>query len=284
MSEPEPTSLTQGQSTEVTCENISAEDLRAIETAYRQLESLTFASRLTGMLGRRIESAGILIPDKLRRLAGRATNRALEAAMKTALHSLRDGGLPASRTIHRVSATATGAVGGAFGLASLPIELPISTILLLRAIADIARHEGEDLSHPETALACMQVFALGGHSPEDDFVDASYFAVRALLARTISDAARYVGSTAAINETAPVLMRFMTQIAARFGLVVTQKFAAQAIPIIGAAGGAMVNYAFMEHFQALAQGHFTIRRLERKYGQPAVQIAYINIQHAVVNR
>jgi hypothetical protein len=284
MSEPEPTDLPQGQVTQTTEGHISAEDLRAIEVAYRHLESLTFASRLTGMLGRRIESAGLLIPGSLRSLAGRATNRALEAAMKTALHSLRDGGLPASRTIHRISATATGAVGGAFGLVSLPIELPISTILLLRAIADIARHEGEDLSHPETALACMQVFALGGRSPDDDFVDASYFAVRALLARTISEAAHYVGTTAAINESAPILMRFMTQIAARFGIVVTQKFAAQTIPIIGAAGGAMVNYAFMEHFQALAQGHFTIRRLERKYGQSAVHHAYNLIQQSDLNK
>ena len=276
--------ITQGQSSDATAENISAEDLRAIEIAYGQLESLTLASRLTGMLGRRIESAGMLIPDAPRRLAGRATNRALEAAMKTALRSLRDTGLPASRDIHRMSATATGAVGGAFGLASLPVELPISTILLLRAIADIARHEGEDLSHPETALACMQVFALGGRSPDDDFVDASYFAVRALLARTISDAARYIGSTAIINESAPVLMRLMSEIAARFGIVVTQKLAAQTIPLIGAAGGAMVNYAFMAHFQALAHGHFTIRRLERKYGQSAVRAAYNKIQHSVLER
>jgi hypothetical protein len=47
-------------------------------------------------------------------------------------------------------------------LATLPIELPVSTIIMLRLIADIARSAGEDLSDPEAALSCVQVFALGG--------------------------------------------------------------------------------------------------------------------------
>jgi len=50
--------------------------------------------------------------------------------------------------------------GGLFGAASLPIELPVTTILILRAIADIARHHGEDLSTIEGRLACVEVFAM----------------------------------------------------------------------------------------------------------------------------
>ena len=57
-----------------------------------------------------------------------------------------------------------GSAGGAFGLAALPFELPVSTIIMLRSIADIARSEGEDLSDPDTALSCVQVFALGGRA------------------------------------------------------------------------------------------------------------------------
>jgi hypothetical protein len=40
----------------------------------------------------------------------------------------------------------------------LPIELPVSTVIMLRSIADIARSEGEDLSDPRR-LPCVQVFA-----------------------------------------------------------------------------------------------------------------------------
>ena len=57
----------------------------------------------------------------------------------------------------------------------------------------------------------------------------------------------------------------------------TQKVAAQALPVIGALGGAAVNYAFMEHFQDVARGHFTVRRLERTYGKELVRREYERI-------
>jgi EcsC protein family len=77
-----------------------------------------------------------------------------------------------------------------------------------------------------------------------------------------------------------VLVRLLTQIASRFGVVVTQKFAAQAVPIVGALGGAAVNYAFIDHFQEIARGHFTVRRLERRYGKGAVRAAYEKLSGA----
>ena len=65
-------------------------------------------------------------------------------------------------------------------------------------------------------------------------------------------------------------MRLLAQIASRFGVVVTQKLAAQAVPFIGALGGAAVNYAFIDHFQQIARAHFTMRR----YGKDIVIMAY----------
>jgi hypothetical protein len=54
--------------------------------------------------------------------------------------------------------------------------------------------------------------------------------------------------------------------------VLTQKFAAQALPLVGALGGASVNYVFIEHFQDMAQ--FTVRKLERAYGKDIVRAEY----------
>jgi hypothetical protein len=54
----------------------------------------------------------------------------------------------------------------------------------------------------------------------------------------------------------------------------TSWLAAQALPVIGALGGAAVNYAFIEHFQDIARGHFTVRRLERIYGKEKVRSEY----------
>ena len=46
------------------------------------------------------------------------------------------------------------------------------------------------------------------------------------------------------------------------------------MPLIGAAGGAAVNAIFMRHYQEMADGHFTVRRLERKYGPETVKAEY----------
>ena len=83
-----------------------------------------------------------------------------------------------------------------------------------------------------------------------------------------------------LAEGGPVLVRLIAQIASRFGVVVTQKLAAQAVPVIGALGGAAVNYAFTDHFQEIARAHFTVRRLERRYGKDAVRRAYDNLSGA----
>jgi hypothetical protein len=97
----------------------------------------------------------------------------------------------ASRLLHKALAAASGAVGGGFGLAALPVELPISTIIMLRSIGDIARSEGEDLADPESALACLQVFALGTRDGEANAAESGYFAARGLLAKSVAEAARF---------------------------------------------------------------------------------------------
>ena len=106
---------------------------------------------------------------------------------------------------------------------------------------------------------------------------AGYFAVRGMLAKTVTEAARFIAERGVIEKGAPILVRFISQVAARFGAVVTQKVAAQALPIIGALGGAVVNYAFIQHFQETARGHFTVRRLERTYGKDIVRTKYDRI-------
>jgi hypothetical protein len=35
-----------------------------------------------------------------------------------------------------------------------------------------------------------------------------------------------------------------------------------------------VNYAFIEHFQDVARGHFAVRRLERLYGKARIRSEY----------
>ena len=44
--------------------------------------------------------------------------------------------------------------------------------------------------------------------------------------------------------------------------------------MLGALGGATVNMIFMDHFQRIAQGHFALRRLERRYGSANIRARY----------
>ena len=121
------------------------------------------------------------------------------------------------------------------------------------------------------------MFALGGE-PGEAAIEGGYFAVRAALARSVAESARYLAGRGLASESAPLIARLIAQIASRFGVVAGEKFAAQAVPIVGAIGGAAVNLAFAEHFQTLARGHFIVRRLERRHGPEAVQFEFRRLQ------
>lgn len=272
----------------------SEADRDALTRAVLALERPGLAARLSAVVGRPLDMIGRALPAPLTEAVAKGTEAAMRAALRVALATLPKGRLPSEPApapagtfrmlafptrlatpefAHRALAAASGAIGGALGLATLAVELPVSTTIMLRAIADIARREGEDLADPEAALACVQVFALGGRGAMT-LADSGYFAVRGALARTMTEASRVLVERGLADEATPALLRFAAQVAGRFGIVVSQKAAAQAVPIVGALGGAAINAAFLDHFQTVASGHFTVRRLERVYGREAVRTAY----------
>ena len=258
-------------------QGLSQSDVEALRSAVAALERQSFATRLAGLASRQLSFGSMTLPPRLQAAVAAATQKALAAAMKMALASLDAQPAKDSIRIHRRLAALTGGVGGAVGLASLPLELPVSTTIMLRSIAEIAQAEGEDLRHPGAALACLEVFALGGHSADGNVLEGGYLALRALLAKSVSDAARFLTVRQVSSEAAPRSARLIGAIGARFGVVVSQKTAAQAVPVIGAISGAAINVAFTEHFQSLARGHFIVRRLERLYGPAVVHAEYARI-------
>jgi hypothetical protein len=152
-------------------------DLTALRSAVAALEHPSLAARLGNMIGKPIELIGAALPASAAQAISAATSKALEIALQVALRTMQGTRPSLSQRFHKLLATASGAAGGALGLASLPIELPVSTVIMLRSIAEIARSEGEDLSDPEAALSCMQVFALGGRASSDDVSESGYFVV-----------------------------------------------------------------------------------------------------------
>jgi hypothetical protein len=240
----------------------AAAELRA---AFEALENPSLAARLSATVGTPIEALTARLPGPLQGGLQGVVRTALTTSMAAALRSspaAKPSILPSS-WLHRGLAAATGAAGGAFGLAGTLVELPVSTTVLLRQIAAIAAEEGEDLSRPEIAAECLKIFALGGRGKSDDAAESGYFALRIALAEALKGS---IGAT--------ILPGFIAAIAARFVGPVGLKLSAQAAPLIGAAAGAAINLAFLEHFRGVARGHFTLRRLERVYGPAPVRAAY----------
>ena len=254
---------------------LSDQDRDDLRHAKSLLEHPSLAARITNVIGIPIEKGFALLPAKWSDVVTHATRAALQKALDLSVTTMEDHGrLPSSDVLHKIIVTATGAGGGAFGLAALPIELPVSTTVMLRSIADVARSEGEKVKSIETKLACIEVFALGGRSKSDDAAESGYLAVRAALAHAVSEAAQYIAERGLVEEGAPAIVRLVTQISTRFGVSVSEKVAAQAVPIVGAAGGAIVNLVFIDHFQDMARGHFIVRRLERIHGPEVVRAEY----------
>lgn len=263
--------------------DLSETDRTALTAAVRRLEAPGFAGRMTALAGRPADIVTRALPGIATGIVAKAAESALTRALDIALFSLRDHRFRGGRVVHSALASASGAVGGAFGLAALTVELPISTAIMLRAIAAIACEEGEDLADPRAGLACLEVFALGHAGPAAAAdVEGGYFAVRALLARGLAQAADTLMNKGAAHGGSAVVLRFLSPLVARFSAIVSQKLAAQAVAVVGAVGGAAVNLAFVEHFQDLARGHFAVRRLERAYGAEAVRAEYDRLQSAAV--
>ena len=255
--------------------DLAPDHLIELREAKGALEGPGFAIQVVNFIGVPIEHGIDRLPVRWREKIVTVSRVALEKAADIALWSIDPiGPRSASDLLHMLAVTGTGAIGGAFGVSALALELPLSTTVMLRSIADIARAEGEDLREPSAKLACLAVFALGGRADSDDAADSAYYVTRLGLAQTITEATQQLLSKQAAKSAASPLFKLIQSVAARFSLQVSEKAAAQCVPVIGAAGGAFVNYLFISHYQKMAKGHFTIRRLERRYSAALIESIY----------
>ncbi len=246
---------------------VTDEDRRILKYARDLLENPGLAAKLTNVVGMPFEKAFDYLPDRWAKTVQAVARKSLQRALEVALKTMDPAHKTSSRDgLHKLFVAASGGAGGAFGLPALAVELPVTTVIMFRSIADIARSEGENIQDIGARLACLEVFALGGGSEKGNAAESGYYAMRMLLAGQISEAAKYIAEKGIAEGGAPALVRLVTAVASRFGVTVSQKAAASAVPVIGAAGGALINSLFMDHFQNTARGHFIVRRLERKYG------------------
>lgn len=280
---------------------LSPDERRFVREAAEYLEAPSFLMRAATMVGKPAEAMLTVLPDRAQQLGAQGTSAALRRGLEWAIAAVPVASPVAAGVAgrkptgwlaqHRHTAVAAlaGAGGGFFGVAGLPVELPATTMVMLHSIASIAASHGADLDDPSTRLDCLAVLSFGSERLEE--MESAYFTTRVGLAMAMQQASAFLAkhtarevSEALARGTAPMLLRFIGTVASRFQVTVTQKVAAQSVPLAGAALGAVINAAFTDHFNRVAHYHFGLLQLERCHGREAIEVAYRAAQRAYVDR
>lgn len=166
---------------------------------------------------------------------------ALETALDGATRS-RAAGYSGNAWLSRALASGLGAAGGAGGLPSAMAELPVTTVVLLHTIQGVAEDYGFDTTRDDIRKACLQTFAAAGPLSDDDGADLAFLTARTTL-------------------TGATVHAILARVAPRLSLVLGQKLAAQAVPVLGAVAGAATNYVYTGYYQEIAHVTFGMLRM-----------------------
>jgi hypothetical protein len=264
---------------------MTKEDYNLLSTAKSKMVNIGLIMNGLNFAGNQIEKATKLVPEKAQIWLGKKVNTLLLSIVELNLKTIKKKKVklaPLKKT-YKLMVTASGVGLGFFGVFGFAADLAFTTKFLMRSIMDIARSKGEDLYTIQTQLACLEVLALGGKSKDDDGTNTGYYATRMALQSSIKGASAYIAENGIekILEkllTGPPMMQFIGKIASRFEVQALEKFVAEGTPILGAVGGGAINLIFMAHFQNMAEAHFTIRQLEKKYGEDIIQAEYEKIR------
>ncbi len=259
--------------------SLSTEHLAQLSDAKALLANGSLSDKIGALFGVSIENGYACLPRDWEAQTAAIAEDTLMLALRGMLTTLGGGSSDIFPTIARFSA----GIRTHERIAELPglaLELPVSMMLLCRSVADIARANGERSEDLDTRLACLELFALG--DARRNATSAGYFALRARLASPTTAAIDYLINTLMVDEDADALRGYVSAIAGHFREQIEIHVAAEAIPDIGRHYGSAMNLLLIDHFQDIARGHFTVRRLERAYGQHEVRTTYdrIRLSHA----
>ncbi|QUS37088.1 EcsC family protein [Falsirhodobacter algicola] len=211
--------------------------------------------KVVSFAGTRAEGLMERIPMPVRERIEEATAFALRRCYGFAA-AARGARLPdAGRHGHRVAAVLSGGLGGFGGLASSVVELPATVSIFFAAIQKVAASYGFDPEDEAVRVECLRVFGSGTPFEEDDGVNTAFLASRIALTGA--------GAQGLIASVAP-----------RLAAVLSQKLAAQTVPLLGAATGAAVNLAFITYYQELAHVRFGLLKLAKDHPEGEVMESF----------
>ena len=227
-------------------------EIAALARRYRRANGPLIA--LVTRLGGSFERQLAMLPASVKGRIGWLTEAAIARAWGLAGAGERRLPTPGKRGA-MAAALASGAAGGAGGLATSVAELPVTVALILHAIRAEAVAAGYDPDDPAIRAQCLKVFAAGSPLAADDGIDTTFLSARLTLG-------------------GPALQKLIATVAPRLAAALTQKLAAQTVPVLGALSGAALNAAFLSWYREIAAIRFALLRLAEAQGEDAVLAAF----------
>ena len=154
-------------------------------------------------------------------------------------------------------------------------DITTSMTLLSRHTCRLATAYGyssrklENLPHLMAAMA-----------PQSEASDEGYLALKTAVVTSIRESGQFMARTASVvldrqllEREAPQMIRLITYVADRLGVVMTQKELGVLVPIAGAVLNSSINVAFQQVGHTTAKDYFRRVILEDRYGEELVSYA-----------
>jgi hypothetical protein len=117
-------------------------------------------------------------------------------------------------------------------------------------------------------------------APQSDDSDEAYLALKTAVITSIRESGQFMARTAGVlldrqllDREAPQMIRLITYVADRLGIVITQKELGVLVPIAGAVLNSSINMAFQQVGHHTAKDYFRRLLLEDRYGEELVSFA-----------
>jgi hypothetical protein len=154
-------------------------------------------------------------------------------------------------------------------------DVTSSMTLLSRHTCRIASSYGYSARNPENLPHLMAAMA-----PQSETNDEGYLALKTAVVTSIRESGQFMARTASVmidrqllEREAPQLIRLITYVADRLGVVITQKELGILVPVAGAVLNSSINVAFQQVGHQTAKDYFRRLLLEERYGDELVGYA-----------
>lgn len=236
-------------------DSLSEQALSEIDVLAKQYTDANgWMMKLVNMAAGKLESGLTALPASAQAQINDVTKLALRTSYEAAAKTIppvgasgvigRTLGKLSGEVAHKTAAIATGAVGGIGGVGTTMVEIPVTVSLIFRSVQNIAAEYGEDPTSLDVKLECIKVFGNGAISDDADDMDVGFIGAK-------------IGLTGGAAE------KLIAAVAPKFAAMMSNKLAAQMVPVLGAVTGAGINYTFINYYQQMAHIRFGLRKIAR---------------------